>query len=110
MDGALGSELAWQLLPLAARAHAEEDAVERLTPVGVVSAGGLGRPEFLENGQHTFPEGVGHFPNGPQRLAFAGLLGFGLLSSCCHGLVLQGETSFLLSCAKTVPWKRFSDS
>src|SRR5207302_8964077 len=39
VDGALGAELAWQLLPLAARAHPEEDAVERSAPLGVVPAG-----------------------------------------------------------------------
>src|SRR5437773_7538445 len=36
MHRALGSELAGQLLPLAARPHPKEDAVERLAPVGVV--------------------------------------------------------------------------
>src|SRR5947209_455598 len=88
MDGALGAELAGQLLPLAARTHAEEDAVERPPPVGVVPAGGLGGPEVLEDGQDTLPEGVGHLPDRPQRLAFAALLPFGLWSSCCHGLAL----------------------
>src|SRR5437016_5919619 len=33
VDGALGTELAGQLFPLAAAAHAEEDAIERLPPV-----------------------------------------------------------------------------
>jgi hypothetical protein len=57
----------------------------------------------LEYGQDTLPEGIGHFPDRPQRLAFVGLLPFGLLSGCSHGLVLRGETSFLLTCAKSMP-------
>src|SRR5262249_18985837 len=50
VDGALGAELAGQLFPLAARAHAEDGAVECPAPVGVMAAGGLGRPERLEDG------------------------------------------------------------
>src|SRR5262245_37200062 len=109
MDGALGAELARQVLPLAARAHPEENAVERPAPVGVVPAGGLGRPELLEDGHDTLPERIGHFPDGPQRLALAGLL-LELLSSCSHGSALRSETSFLLTCANSMPWRRFSDS
>src|SRR3954462_11830940 len=45
VDRALGAELAGQLLPLAARTHPEDDAVEGLAPVGDLAAGGLGRPE-----------------------------------------------------------------
>src|SRR5262249_42559652 len=58
VDGALGAELAGQLLPLAARAHPEENAVQGLAPVGVVPAGASGRPELLEDGQDTLPEGI----------------------------------------------------
>src|SRR6516164_8970837 len=110
VDGALGAELARQLVPLAARAHAEEDAVEGAAPVGVMAAGALGGPELLQDGQDTVPEGIRHFPDGPQRLAFAGLLPLGLLSGSGHDLALRGDTSFLLTSAKSMPWKRFSDS
>src|SRR5205809_1599 len=41
VDGALGAEAAGQLVPLAAGAHAEDDAVQRPAPVGVAAAGGL---------------------------------------------------------------------
>src|SRR5437868_5338994 len=37
VDGALGAEAAGQALPLAARAHAEDDAVQRPAPVGVAA-------------------------------------------------------------------------
>src|SRR5215813_10426215 len=110
MDGALGSELTRQLLPLAAAAHPEDDAVEGLPPVGVVPTGGLARPELLEDGQDALPEGIRHFPDRPQRLAFASLLAFGLRSRCGHDLALPGDTSFLLSCANAMPWNAFSDS
>src|SRR5262249_44585576 len=103
VDCALGAELARQLLPLAARAHPEDDAVERLPPVGVVPAGGLGRPELLEEGQDALPEGVGHFPDRPQRLAFARLLLGGLRSGCGHGSALRGDTPFLLTGANPMP-------
>src|SRR5947209_1716285 len=103
MDGALGAEAAGQFLPLAARAHAEDDAVERPPPVGVVAAGALGRPEVLEDGEDALPEGIGHLPDGPQWLAFAGLLALGLLSGRGHGLALRGDTSFLLTCANAMP-------
>src|SRR5947208_9637263 len=42
VDGALRAEAARQLVPLAARAQAKDDAVERLPPVGMVAARGLG--------------------------------------------------------------------
>ena len=76
MDGALGAELAGQLVPLAARAQAEDNAVERPAPVGVVPATGLGGPEFLEQREKALPEGVGDFPDRPQGLAFGGFLAF----------------------------------
>src|SRR4051794_16727215 len=84
MDGALGAELARQLLPLATRTHPEDDAVERPSPVGVVAAGGLSRPEILEEGHDALPERIGHFPDGPQRLALTALLPGPLRSRCCH--------------------------
>src|SRR5262245_41631648 len=110
VDGALGAEAARQLLPLAAGAHAEDDAVKGLAPVGVVPAGGLGRPESLEDGQDALPEGVGHFPDRPQRLALGRLLPLGLLPRCCHGLALPGAPPFLLTVAKAMPSDQFSDS
>src|ERR1700736_4044974 len=36
VDGALGAEATWQVVPLAPRAHAKDDAVDRLAPVGMV--------------------------------------------------------------------------
>src|SRR5947208_3146199 len=51
VDGALGAEAAWQVVPLAPRAHAKEDAVDGFPPVGMVPAGGLGRPEVLQDGE-----------------------------------------------------------
>src|SRR6185437_10455727 len=91
MDRTLGAEHAGQLVPLAARAHPEDDAVQRLTPVGVVSARCLGGPERKEQRENAFPEWIGHSPDGPQRLAFAGLLPFASLSCCSHWLALPGE-------------------
>src|SRR5262245_19042566 len=103
MDRAFGTELAGQLLPLAARPHAEDDAVERLAPVGMVPAAGLGGPEFLEQREKALPEGVGDFPDGPQGLAFGGVLAFAFGSRCGHGLVLPSATSFPLTCANAMP-------
>src|SRR5438552_11727795 len=57
VDSALRAELAGQLLPLAARAHAEDDAVERSAPIGMVPARALGRPELFQDRQDTLPEG-----------------------------------------------------
>src|SRR4051812_5188299 len=103
VDGALGTELTRQLLPLAAGTQAEDDAVERPSPVGVVAAGAFARPEILEDGQDPLPEGVGHFPDSPQGLSFAGLLSLGLRLGGDHGLDLRGDTSFLLNRANSMP-------
>src|ERR1700722_2472615 len=112
MDGAFGTELAGQLFPLAARTHSEDDAVERLAPVGVVPATGFGWPEFLEQREDALPEGVRDFPDGPQGLAFGGFPTSAFRSSCCccHCFALPGDASLLLTCANTMPWNRFSDS
>src|SRR5262249_53980645 len=64
VDGALGAEAARQLVPLAAGAHAEDDPVEGLPPVGMVAAGGLARPEPLQDGEDPLPQLVGNFPDG----------------------------------------------
>src|SRR4051812_24835942 len=45
VDGALGAEAAGQFLPLAARAHAGDDAVGGPPPGGGGGGGGLGRAE-----------------------------------------------------------------
>src|SRR5438874_3709024 len=60
VDGALGAEAVWQVVPLASRAHAKDDAVDRLTPVRMVPAGGLGRPELLQDGKNSLPQVVGN--------------------------------------------------
>ena len=68
VDGALGSELAGQLVPLATGPHPEDDAVEDQPPVGVVPAREFPRPELLEDRLDPQPQVVGDFPNRGQRL------------------------------------------
>src|SRR5947209_4596294 len=80
VDGALGAELAGELLPLAAGAHPEDDPVEGGPPVSGSASGRLLGPEFAEDGEDLLPQGVGDLPNGPQRfgLRFPPGLAFGL--------------------------------
>src|SRR5438874_285210 len=68
VDGALGAEAARQVVPLATRAHAKDDPVDRLPPVGMVPAGGLRRPELLQDGENSLPQFVGNLPDGGQGL------------------------------------------
>jgi hypothetical protein len=68
VDGALGSELAGQLVPLATGPHPEDDAVEHQPPVGVAPAPQFPRPEGLEDRLDPQPQVVGDFPNRGQRL------------------------------------------
>src|SRR5215468_9417226 len=78
VDGALGAEALWQLVPLAPRAHAKDDPVQRLPPVGMVPAGGLGRPELLQDGENPVPQIIRNLPDRGQGLDLLGLLSFGL--------------------------------
>jgi hypothetical protein len=68
VDGALGAELAGELLPLAAGAHPEDDPIERRPPVGVPPPGRLPGPGFQEDGKDLLPQGIGDLPDGAQRL------------------------------------------
>src|SRR3954452_18177232 len=67
VDGALGAELAGQLLPLAAGAHPEDDPVEGGPPVGGAPPGRLLGPELAEDGEDLLPQGVGDLPDRSQR-------------------------------------------
>ena len=55
VNGALGAELAGQLLPLATGTHPEDDAVEDQPPVGVAAPRGFARPEFVEDRLDPLP-------------------------------------------------------
>jgi len=88
VDGALGAELAGELLPLAAGAHPEDDPVERRPPVGVPPPGRLPGPELQEDGKDLLPQGIRDLPDGPQRL------GLRLPSALALGL---GHAGTLLS-------------
>src|SRR5262249_2641847 len=74
MDRALGTKLRRQLIPLAAAAHAKNDAVQNLSPVGDFATRGLLRPELFEDRSNAFPQVVRDFPNGAEdrhRLTFS---------------------------------------
>src|SRR5262249_43717635 len=88
VDGALGTELAGELLPLAAGAHPEDDAVERHSPVGGPRTGRLPGPALQEDGEDPLPQGIGDLPDGAQRL------GLRLASALTLGL---GHAGTLLS-------------
>src|SRR5512135_2517798 len=80
VDGALGAELAGELLPLAAGAHPEDDPVEGGAPIGDPAAGRLLRPELPEDGEDLLPQGIGDLPDGSQRFRsrLGSALSFGL--------------------------------
>jgi hypothetical protein len=78
VDGALGPELAGELVPLAAAAHPEDDAVEHLSPVGDPPPGRLLGPELPEDGLDLLPERVGDLPDGRQWLGLRLSLGLRL--------------------------------
>src|SRR5258707_2871427 len=94
VDGTLGAEAPWQLVPLAPRAHAKDDAVERLPPVRMVAAGGLGRPELLQDGENPWPQVVGNLPDRGQGLGLLRLrsFGLGLAQGDRHGCALLGDS------------------
>jgi hypothetical protein len=68
VDGAVVAELLGELVPLAAAAQAEEDAVQGAPPVGALAPGGLGRGVLQEDGLDALPEVVGDLPDGVQLL------------------------------------------
>src|SRR3972149_5883266 len=56
MHGAVVAEfLLRQLVPLAARSHTKDDAVEASPPFGVLAAGGFRRPVFLQDRLNPLP-------------------------------------------------------
>src|SRR4051794_27357209 len=65
VDGALGAELAGELVPLAAGTHPEDDPVEGQPPVGHASSGRFLGPELPEDGFDPLPERVGDLPDRP---------------------------------------------
>jgi hypothetical protein len=68
MHGAVIAEPGGEPVPLAAAAHAEEDAVEYPPPVGSLTAGGLGRGVLQQDRLDAPPQGIGNFPNRVQLL------------------------------------------
>jgi hypothetical protein len=68
VDCALGTVPLRELVPLAAAAHPEDDAIEHLPPVGDLASGRLLGPELLEDGLDPLPEFVGDHPDRGQRL------------------------------------------
>src|SRR6266545_2006647 len=78
VDGALGPELAGELVPLAAAAHPEDDAIEHLSPVGDPPSGRLLGPELPEDGLDLLPERVRDLPDGRQWLGLRLSLGLRL--------------------------------
>src|SRR5207248_3287321 len=100
-------------VPLAPRAHAKDDAVDRFAPVGMVPAGGLGRPEFLQEGENPLPQVVGHLPDGGQGLDLFRLLSLGLpfTQGGHHGCTLWGDPpAIIVSPVPTRRYRLFSDS
>src|SRR5436305_5283796 len=84
MDRALSTKPRRQLIPLAAAAHAKNDAVENLSPVGDFATRGLFRPELYQDRSNAFPQIVRDFPDGAERRH---RLTFSLLGHPCPSLV-----------------------
>src|SRR5262249_22076214 len=64
VDGTVVAELLGQVVPLAAAAQAEEDAVQDASPVGAGAASPLGRGGGQPGRLGLLPQGSGEFPNG----------------------------------------------
>jgi hypothetical protein len=84
--GALGSESLGELVPLAAAAHPEEDAIEHLPPVCDPSSRGLLGPVLLEDGLDSLPEFVGNFPDRAQGFGSTAATSHDDASSAIHGV------------------------
>src|SRR4030042_4023467 len=56
MHRAVVAKLLGQLVPLAPRPHAEDDAVQAPPPFGVLATGRLRRPVFLQDGGDSLPQ------------------------------------------------------
>jgi hypothetical protein len=83
MDRAIVAELLGQLVPLAAAAEAEDDPVEGGSQVDARPAAvllGRRRGVFQEDRLDPFPEAVGSFPDGRQRLDITLRPGHGCVS------------------------------
>src|SRR5215472_8614767 len=69
VNGAIGTELLRQAVPLTAAAKAGDDTVEHLPPIlGRLSALGAGLPILSQNGFDACPEFIADFPDGRKRL------------------------------------------
>src|SRR5579871_1426781 len=64
MHRAIAAEAFGKFVPLAAAAHAEDNAIENLTQVGPWSSGRFGWVAFVEDQLQTVPEAVRNFPDG----------------------------------------------
>src|SRR5207302_1964592 len=66
-----------------------------LPPVGMVPAGGLGRPELLQDGENPLPQVVGHLPDRGQGLDLLRSFALALMQGCHHGGALLGDSLLL---------------
>jgi len=70
MDAGIIAEALRQLVPMAAGAGAQKDAIEGISGIDARSAGALGRIEALQQAIHHLPQVVRNFPDGRQGLGF----------------------------------------
>ena len=68
MHGAVVAELLGQLVPWAAGAQAEDDAIEHPAQIDPPMPLGLGRIDFIEDRLDERPDIIRHFPNGWLRI------------------------------------------
>ncbi len=61
-------ELLWEVVPLAAATHPEDDRIEGFALVDAGPPGALGRVAFGEDRHEGLPQLVGHSPDGGKRL------------------------------------------
>src|SRR5713101_9407064 len=66
MHRAFRAELAWQLVPLAPAAHAENNSVEGAPPIGMFAPGGLAWPKGTQDRKDSLPQFIGNLPDGRQ--------------------------------------------
>src|ERR1700682_585227 len=76
MHRALGTKAFGQLIPLTARSHPEDNAVERQPPVREPAPRGFPRPKLLEDRTNAIPQVISDFPNGAKLLACLAFLAF----------------------------------
>jgi hypothetical protein len=62
MNGAITAIDPWDMIPLTAGPHTENDSVQHSPPVDAFSTGRLGRFIFQQQGFDAFPKFIGYFP------------------------------------------------